>query len=632
MPPFRLFPKRFSARPVRRGLPRRRLGAWESLGHGVTGLESLENRVLMAADVAVQISNAHVFYMPGGETTYSVVVSNVGDEAATSATVTTALGSGITQSTWTAAYSGGGTGPTSGAGNLNSAVSLPVGGSATFTIRSSISPTATGSLTSTAAVSLAGDASAANDTAGKTLLFAPRAAVVTDGQDWAGAGAVRLVNPATGATLAQAFAYEPDFKTGVRAALGDLDNDGKLEVAVVPNYGRAAALVVFRQEVAADGTVTLVKDARYNLEPFGAGYRGGLNLAIGHFDGDTFADLAISKSSGDGEVKIYGSTPSAPTGPLTLRSSFTPFAGSFGGASIAAADFGTVSGAAITDAVRRDGVAELAVASGVGVAPVVRVYNAKVATPVVVDSFKPLNARFRGGLSISAANYNSDSIPDIMVAAGAGGGSAVEIYDGALGTAANTRLVRFAAFAGLPTSGSAVFAAGVDSDGDSRADTVNVVQGTARGGPLTRYTIGLGTVDGTITATRKDTVAGVAGSHGVAAAAVASSGGLVTTKTGLQYREIVTGTGARPVSNTASVKVNYVGRLLNGTIFDQNNGTTFQLNQVIAGWTEGLKTMSVGGRTQFIIPGKLAYGAAGSPPKIGPNETLVFDVELLSTT
>ena len=359
MPLPSLFPKRSPARSKRRGLPQGRLGAWETLGHGVTGLESLESRVLMAADVGVQISNAHVFFMPGSETTYSVVVSNIGDEAATAATVTTTLGSAIAQSTWTAAYSGGGTGPNSGAGNLNSQVNLPVGASATFTIRSSISPTATGSLVSTAAVSLTGDTNAANDAVSNTLLFAPRSMVVTDGQGWAGTSAVRLVNPLTGATLAQAFAYEPDFKTGVRAVLGDLDDDGKFEVAVVPNYGRSADLVVFRQDVAPDGTVTLVKDIRYNLQPFGEGYRDGLNLAIGNFDGDRFDDLAFAKSSGDGAVKIFTSTPSASSGPLSLRSSFTPFAGSFGGASIAAADFGTVSGGTITDAVRRDGIAEL---------------------------------------------------------------------------------------------------------------------------------------------------------------------------------------------------------------------------------------------------------------------------------
>jgi hypothetical protein len=443
---------------------------------------------------------------------------------------------------------------------------------------------------------------------------------------------VRLVNPATGATLAQAFAYEPDFKTGVRAALVDFNDDGKFEVAVVPNYGRSGDLVVFRQDVAPDGTVTLVKDARYNLQPFGAGYTGGLNLAIGKFSGDRFDDIAFAKSSGDGAVKIFSSTPSASSGPLTLRSSFTPFAGSFGGASIAAADFGTVSGGTITDAVRRDGIAELAVASGAGLAPVVRIYNAAASAPVVVDSIRPLDRRLRGGLTISAANYNSDSTPDLMVAAGSGGGSAVEIYDGTLGTAANPRLARFAAFAGLPKAAAAVFATGVDTDGDGRADTVNVVQGIAGGGPLTRYAIALGTTDGTITATRKDVFAAVTGSLNVGAAAATSGDGLVTTKTGLQYREIVRGTGPRPTSNTASVTVNYVGRLTDGTIFDQNTGSTFQLDRVIAGWTEGMQTMQVGGITQFTIPGKLAYGAPGSPPKIGPNATLVFEVELISTT
>ena len=63
MPLPSLFPKRSPARSRRRGLPQGRLGAWETLGHGVTGLEPLESRVLMAADVGVQISNAHVFFM-----------------------------------------------------------------------------------------------------------------------------------------------------------------------------------------------------------------------------------------------------------------------------------------------------------------------------------------------------------------------------------------------------------------------------------------------------------------------------------------------------------------------------------------------------------------------------------------
>ena len=79
------------------------------------------------------------------------------------------------------------------------------------------------------------------------------------------------------------------------------------------------------------------------------------------------------------------------------------------------------------------------------------------------------------------------------------------------------------------------------------------------------------------------------------------------------------------------MRVNYEGWLLDGTRFDGNRGTEFALNGVIKGWTEAVRSMPVGTRRMLIIPADLAYGAAGTA-NIPPNSTLVFDVELLSTT
>ena len=107
--------------------------------------------------------------------------------------------------------------------------------------------------------------------------------------------------------------------------------------------------------------------------------------------------------------------------------------------------------------------------------------------------------------------------------------------------------------------------------------------------------------------------------------------GVIETASGLQYKVVKMGTGAKP-SATDKVKVHYHGTLIDGTVFDSSvergEPITFGLNQVIAGWTEGVQLMPVGSKFIFYIPSNLAYGdrAAGS---IKPGSTLIFEVELL---
>ena len=110
-----------------------------------------------AADLAVSIEAAHVFYLPDILNTYTVEVTNLGDATATNATVTTAFDSQISQLTWTAAYSSGSSGPVIGAGNINNTVTLAAGGKVTFTVVATIDKSATGTLTSTVTVMFAGE-------------------------------------------------------------------------------------------------------------------------------------------------------------------------------------------------------------------------------------------------------------------------------------------------------------------------------------------------------------------------------------------------------------------------------------------------------------------------------------------
>lgn len=112
-----------------------------------------------------------------------------------------------------------------------------------------------------------------------------------------------------------------------------------------------------------------------------------------------------------------------------------------------------------------------------------------------------------------------------------------------------------------------------------------------------------------------------------------SKPGVKVTASGLQYKVVKEGTGAKPANPATKVKVHYTGKFLDGKTFDSSvergEPAEFALNQVIPGWTEGVQLMSVGSKYIFWIPFDLAYGERGSMPRIGPNQTLMFEVELI---
>ena len=108
---------------------------------------------------------------------------------------------------------------------------------------------------------------------------------------------------------------------------------------------------------------------------------------------------------------------------------------------------------------------------------------------------------------------------------------------------------------------------------------------------------------------------------------------MVALPSGLQYKVLKEGTGPKPTASD-SVVCNYRGALLDNTEFDSSykrgQPATFQVGQVVKGWTEALQLMPVGSKWQLFIPSELAYGQRGAAPDIRPNATLTFEVELLS--
>lgn len=277
---------------------------------------------------------------------------------------------------------------------------------------------------------------------------------------------VYVINPYTGDVVSSFTVYEPGFRGGVRVAIGDLDGDPTTqEIVTAPGPGRLGEVRAFR----IDSTGALVGQIPgFTTTPF-AGYTRGLEIAVGDLDGDGKDDLVAAESRGQGRVSAQKSTGTA----FTPWKSFTAFGGSYtGGASVAVA-----------------GTNRIVVGSGLGLKPLVKVYDVA-ATPTVVSQFAPAVPTGTGGVSVTAQRFTSPSAINVMVAGGANAKSAIGVYPTTGGAATKT----YNTFASRPKANSPVYAAAAALTG-GLVDTVFQSQGIGGVGGILKVNSATGAVD-----------------------------------------------------------------------------------------------------------------------------------------
>ena len=230
---------------------------------------------------------------------------------------------------------------------------------------------------------------------------------------------LQLVEAETGTVVAETLAFEEAFRGGTRPAMANVDGRPGNEIVVGSGPGRPAEICVFTIDGVGENT-TLRELPEFRLRPFGDSYFGGIAVAAGEVNGDGHADIAAAKSRGS-EVSVFLSPAFGGAISQTPYQTFVPFGGgALGGAALAFADVGTFVNGSLVDGTKADGLAELAVVSGTGMKPVVKIYDLSGATARTVDSFTPFTPALVGGMSVAAGRYDANQIDDVIVTSGGG--------------------------------------------------------------------------------------------------------------------------------------------------------------------------------------------------------------------
>jgi uncharacterized repeat protein (TIGR01451 family) len=420
------------------------------------------------ADLRITKTNHTSSVVLGARVTYTIVVSNAGPSAVTGATVSDVFPTGLTNVTYTSTVTGLASGNTAaGVGNILDTVNMAAGSTITYTASATFLQNGNGSLTNIATVTPPpgveishpenGEAQD-SDSIQKLIVIAPDSGNAS--QPW-----IHLVSRETGALVARFLAFDESYRGGIRITTGDLTGDGMPEIVAVRGRNSTPDVRIF------DLQGSLLQE----ISVFPATFDGGVHVAVGDVDGDGRNDLIAAMGYGGSQVVVFKNETADSALMFLETSRFYPLGSGFkGGAVVAAADMGKWEGSIFLASL--DGKAEIVVGSAAGIRPTVHVFD--YASLQVVRTFYPFTSTFQGGLSLDVACVNrEDDIPDIIVGTGPGGGSKVEVLNGALGL--KTTLLSFVAYTAAETSSyhAPVRVAAVDDDGDGFADVIVTAQG-----------------------------------------------------------------------------------------------------------------------------------------------------------
>ena len=279
-----------------------------------------------------------------------------------------------------------------------------------------------GTFTNTVTVSTATfEPNLANNVAQATITVQASGVIIGSDIGCTSTPLVRVIDPNTGIDrITPFFAYEPKFRGGVHVYGADITGDGIPEILTAPGPGRPGEVRVFSR----DGTPL----PQYNFFPYGPGYRGGVEIAVGSITGFGKTEIVTGQDRG-GLARVFTVNPGVGVNSVAIRQ-IEPFGAAYrSGITVATADIGTFSGKTLTSA-GPDGISEMVFGSGPGIQATVREYNGVPAKPALVNAFNAIAKGYNRGVSVARLPGATGAADGVLVSAGPRGGAKVQTYRG----------------------------------------------------------------------------------------------------------------------------------------------------------------------------------------------------------